>query len=253
MANKGPTIYNDGEPLFEPTPGEWTELDISSMIQIPLFIKICFWCPLLVFKCCLPKPKVRGIPVGSAPLSKYEKEQLCQRLAGNWKIQPLQGLPSGSVEYTDAMIRNDSIIMTGGMHNAMHDGQSYGVANTAQEQKIIPFRAPNGTLFVDNIGSILVRESIDGGEIEIDNAMGMKVLFQREWKRAGYPAPSGESGPVQATLSDSPFSQRMEGRIDDINITPTTDKIRELKKLADEGVLTDSEFQEAKNRVLMQL
>ena len=68
---------------------------------------------------------------------------------------------------------------------------------------------------------------------------------------AGYPAPSGESGPVQAT--DSPFYQRMEGRTDDINITPNADKIRQLKKLADEGVLTDSEYQAAKNRILMQL
>jgi len=178
MANKGPTVFNNGEPLFEPSLGEWPELySFKKMFsELPLLIRIClWWYPFYCITIChMQYEKVRGIPVGSVSLSQYEKDQLCQRLAGHWKIQPLQGLPFRTVQYTDAMIRDDSIILTGGMHNS-----PYGAFIDTQEQKIIPFRAPNGTLFVDNIGSILVRDSIDGGEIEMHSAKGIKLLLQR--------------------------------------------------------------------------
>jgi hypothetical protein len=206
--------FNNGEPLWQGPKGEWVELpDFRKMLVFP------FCC----LAACITFPKVRGIPDGSQPLPESEKDALCTKLKGNWKLQPLQAANGGnSIQYTDVFVRDDVMILSGGMHNRTqyvgghdthHGTIQTAVSNPTIEQKIIPFRAPDGTLFVDNIGSILVRQSDDGGEVEFDNALGLKTLWQREWKRNG-------GQPLSVVASpEAPSLETMMGRDDGIEIS----------------------------------
>jgi hypothetical protein len=91
------------------------------------------------------------------------------------------------------------MFISGGMHNQTqsvggHGDNNYSsqvttaVVNKPQEQKIIPFRGTDGTLYIDNIGSFIVRE--EEGEMELNNGLGAKMLLQRGWKRSGLPNPN---------------------------------------------------------------
>lgn len=127
--------------------------------------------------------------------------------------------------YTGMFVRGDTMVITGGTHNNRqyvgdHRSITTARAKTLQEQKIIPFRSPDGKLFVDNIGSFLVRE--DDGEIEFDNALGLKLLLQQEWKRNGQSAPAAGGsvpGPMPSAVAvpisvygSAPYAQQMESR-----------------------------------------
>merc|ERR1712048_231988 len=146
--------------------------------------------------------KVRGIPVGSVPLTPSEKQELLDKVQGHWKLQPLQGMGTNTIKHTNAFVRNDTIILSGGEVTVSQGYQPQGYQHhrttkkTTTEQKIIPFRSPDGTIFVDNIGTILVRISEDNGELEFDNALGIKFLWQRGWKQNGLAPPTNTSTPL---------------------------------------------------------
>eukprot|EP00584_Thalassiosira_punctigera_P003050 CAMPEP_0172537350 /NCGR_PEP_ID=MMETSP1067-20121228/8967_1 /TAXON_ID=265564 ORGANISM="Thalassiosira punctigera, Strain Tpunct2005C2" /NCGR_SAMPLE_ID=MMETSP1067 /ASSEMBLY_ACC=CAM_ASM_000444 /LENGTH=253 /DNA_ID=CAMNT_0013322637 /DNA_START=456 /DNA_END=1217 /DNA_ORIENTATION=- len=206
---------------------------------------------------------VRGLPQGVKPLPSYERDELLRRLAGNWKIQLLPGNTSTMrmISYEDIFISGDEMVMSGGTHNASSGTGEHrhraARANEPQESRIVPFRGRDGTLYLDQLGSKVVRESPDGGEIELDNAMGFKMLWQREWKRQGHvppvPAPSapllGNSDEFVTTAYPvSTATSIPSGGDRDI-----AKEIMQLKQLHDQGVLSDQEFSEGKARLLSQL
>mmetsp|Transcript_2244 Transcript_2244/g.5053 ORF Transcript_2244/g.5053 Transcript_2244/m.5053 type:complete len:298 (+) Transcript_2244:29-922(+) len=187
-------------------------------------------------------PKIRGLQQGSIALDPVEKANLIARLEGNWKIQPLQAAPNETraqknVAFTDVLVRGDKIILSGGLHNG---GWTTSVTNQTEEQTIRPYRAPDGTIYIDNFGSILISESSDGGEVELDNAMGMKFLWQRGWKQMAGGAPTGAAAVVTATpVTAMPTST-----------TGVATEISALKRLMDQGILTKDEFEKGKAKVL---
>mmetsp|Transcript_2239 Transcript_2239/g.5029 ORF Transcript_2239/g.5029 Transcript_2239/m.5029 type:complete len:283 (+) Transcript_2239:29-877(+) len=186
-------------------------------------------------------PKIRGLQQGSIALDPVEKANLIARLEGNWKIQPLQVLKDTrtkkNVEFTDVLVRGDKIILSGGVHNG---GWTTSVTNQTEEQTIRPYRAPDGTIYIDNFGSILISESSDGGEVELDNALGIKFLWQRGWKQMAGGAPTGAAAVVTATpVTAMPTST-----------TGVATEISALKRLMDQGILTKDEYEKGKANVL---
>lgn len=169
-------------------------------------------------------------------------------------------------------IRGDSMFISGGMHNQTqsvgghndnHSTVTTAVVNKAQEQKIIPFRGTDGTLFVDNIGSFIVRKEGDvigyegeDGEMEFNNGLGAKLFLQRGWKRSGLPNPNnaapivaGVVAPVGAAMQRENFSGNKVVPADESPI----EKIAGLKKLLDMGALTQEEFDQKKGALLAQM
>ena len=162
---------------------------------------------------------LRGIPTGSVALSADEKIELCAKLKGHWKIQaphkdfigrlkgdwdpksPNKGKAMTLVRtYTDVEVKGDVITISGGMVTAMDETDG---ANLTQSQKIIPFRGSDGTIYIDNIGSLISRE--EEGEIEINNSFGVISLWQRGWKRDGGAPP--QSAKMQRGSEPVPLDQ----------------------------------------------
>eukprot|EP00526_Cylindrotheca_closterium_P017790 CAMPEP_0113642276 /NCGR_PEP_ID=MMETSP0017_2-20120614/22207_1 /TAXON_ID=2856 /ORGANISM="Cylindrotheca closterium" /LENGTH=304 /DNA_ID=CAMNT_0000553687 /DNA_START=24 /DNA_END=934 /DNA_ORIENTATION=+ /assembly_acc=CAM_ASM_000147 len=198
-------------------------------------------------------PKIRGLQQGSIALDPVEKANLIARLEGNWKIQPLQAAPNETrgqknVAFTDVLVRGDKMILSGGFHNKdqttavknqtervgkkrkkrRRPTETTAVKNQTEEQTIRPYRAPDGTIYFDNFGSIIISESSDGGEVELDNAMGFKFLWQRGWKQIAGGAPTGAAAVVTTTpVTAMPTST-----------TGVATEISALKRLMDQGILT---------------
>lgn len=195
-------VMNEGKPLWSEN-GQWVKMPVPEAFKQ-------FCCGLCVPCIAGQLPFLRGIPTGSTPLPQAEKDALCARMAGHWKIQQLgcdsaapkkniAAMSANSMVYTDMQIRGDSMFISGGMHNQTQSVGGGGtddyssqvttaVVNKPQEQKIIPFRGPNGELYIDNIGSFIVGE--EDGEMELNNGLGAKMLLQRGWKRSGLPNPN---------------------------------------------------------------
>ena len=213
-----------------------------------------------VFWCCVKRhiPRVRGLPRGVVPLPSNEKEALLDRLAGHWKIQPLPGGISTVpvVAHENVFINGDAMVLSGGMHNACAGAGSRGHpaarANETQESRLVPFRDKRGALYLDQIGSRVAQESADGGELELETALGVRLLLQREWKRQGHvppvpPAPlddGDECIPIAHAVETS--GAPSDGKRDIGN------EILQLKHLYDEGALSEKEFSETKTALLKQ-
>ncbi|CAE7878351.1 Pka-R1, partial [Symbiodinium microadriaticum] len=155
--------------------------------------------------CCIPLPKIRGIPKGSWPLPFEEARDLLKQLEGNWKITPLD-TKGMNVTYEEVMVRDDYYIMSGGMHNTTvhhhghngHPGRSHrvAVANRTYKEHFHFFRGPNEEIYLDYIGSMLTKMDIAGGEVEMNNGLGISMLWQRGWKKDGLPPPQQQMGGV---------------------------------------------------------
>jgi len=218
-------------------------------------------------------PNVRGIPNGSVKLSAVEEAQILQGLEGNWKITPLQSGGRYNVNYTDALVKDKTIIISGGMHNRSsgsgnrrHRG---AVANQTQVQPLNFLKGPGGEIYIDNIGSRIERLDIARGEVELDNGIGLKLLLQRGWKQQGLQNPIGQSQmlvasavPVTTPMAVVPVIEMARaGNVTAVAVAePVTtvqvfapsllQQITDLKKMKDEGVLTEEEFSAAKAKLL---
>lgn len=114
--------------------------------------------------------------------------------------------------------------------------------NDGQEKKLILFRAPNGTLYLDNIGSYLLAEE-PGERIEIQTAMGWKMVLFRE----------PGSQPVQSSAraaAQSSSNMDRGGVGHGIGNDDIPSKIAGLKKLKDSGAITESEYEKKKRDLL---
>ena len=127
-----------------------------------------------------------GLPEGCKPLSPDEIQPILDRWQGEWQVQPLppmaiKGFNSKFyVQYTTAHIDGDNVILSGGFHDEKRVSKSQGkiggfdgfggtsvnlstttnvqVQNEGQINKLIFFRAPDGKLYVDNVGSYIESE-----------------------------------------------------------------------------------------------
>lgn len=155
--------------------------------------------------CCCPcmmlcVPKIRGILKGSQPLPADEQKALLEQMAGNWKIQPLDG-GKGTFQYEDAMVRDNYYVLTGGQRNRGHGKDRHAVANAPMKEQFHFYRGPNGELYIDNIGSMITKLDFANGEIEMNNGIGFVLLWQRGWKRDGLPPPQQQQMAAPAAVA----------------------------------------------------
>jgi hypothetical protein len=200
-------------------------------------------------------PYVPGIPSGSVELTSHEKNEILLRWAGNWSIVPI---PTNSIKdarnapffvaYESAHINNDTITLSGGTHGetmkstTKADDDWFGfdtwttktknvpVRNEPKESKILLYRGPNGTLYIDNIGSYILAEEPQA-RIEIQWAMGWKTILFRD--------------AVLDVGGRTVRNQKMDRGDEDV-----PSKMVSLKELRDSGVITESEFSQKKRELL---
>ncbi|GFH55037.1 hypothetical protein CTEN210_11513 [Chaetoceros tenuissimus] len=178
----GVKVYNNGEPVYAGPNGEQVlppELDV---------ITSC------IFRCCYGNDmmKMRGLPRDAVKLSGQEEKEVLDRLQDDWKIQPRHAGPN-NVACPNVHVEGDIYTVSGGMANPYrHDHGTATFVIPPQAQKLILFCAfsAGDALFIDNIGSKLVREAPDNSEIVLENAYCMEVKWVRPWKMDGKSGPS---------------------------------------------------------------
>eukprot|EP00929_Paragymnodinium_shiwhaense_P076772 TRINITY_DN39520_c0_g1_i1.p1 TRINITY_DN39520_c0_g1~~TRINITY_DN39520_c0_g1_i1.p1 ORF type:complete len:253 (+),score=52.14 TRINITY_DN39520_c0_g1_i1:115-873(+) len=194
-------------------------------------------------------PFVRGIPFGSIECNDDDEEvvKMLNDLAGNWKIVPLEQGGARTVQFTDVLVRDKQYILTGGMRNTTqhvgdHRKVRTAVANQTQVNNFHFFRAPNGQLYLDYIGSKISKLDAEGGEVELENGIsrqqgasaGMKLLWQRGWKADGHPAPSAAPGQqVMGAETQNPV-----------------DRLTMLQELKEKGLISDEDYDKKKQEIL---
>ena len=103
------------------------------------------------------------------------------------------------------MVRDGYYIMSGGMHNRRvqhrdHNGQyrshHVAVADATMKEQFHFYKGPNQEIHLDYIRSMLTKLDVAGGEVELNNGMGISMLWQRGWKRDGLPPPQQQMGGV---------------------------------------------------------
>lgn len=255
------------EPMFTDTP-----FSEKHPMPPPFNNPICYVLP----PCCcntwlmyFAMPNVRGIPNGSVKLSAVEEAQILQGLEGNWKITPLQSGGRYNVNYTDALVKDKTIIISGGVHNrSFRSGKNRHTGAVANQTQVLPLnflKGPGGEIYIDNIGSKIGRLDIARGEVELDNGIGLKLLLQRGWKHQGLQNPVGQSVasavPVTTPMAVVPETEMARaGKVTAAVAAPVMtaqvfapsllQQITDLKKMRDEGVLTEEEFSAAKAQLL---
>ena len=184
----GVVVYNDGKPA----PPGWG----------------------VTYCCCIPIFKVSGIPEGTPRVPKDEGKAILARWQGRYKIVSLSsppGLKGDTVSFTDAHISGDILEVSGGTRMIHTQHGTIHVPNQPQKQRVSLWRGADDVLYIDNLGSKLVRESPN--EIEIMNAMGFGLM----WRRTTPPAPmqmerGEESAPTKwAGRPTSPAGQGVAG------------------------------------------
>ena len=182
----GMQIYNDGEPA---PPG---------------------WGPTFN---CIKLFTVTGIPEGTPKVPKDEEKAILARWQGRYKIVSLSsppGITGNVVSFTDAHIQGDILEISGGTRMIHTQHGIMNMPNQPQKQRVSLWRGADDVLYIDNIGSKLVRESPT--QLEIKNALG----FGLRWDRVA-PAPmqmerGEESAPTKwASRPTSPGGQGVAG------------------------------------------
>ena len=218
---------------------------------------------------CIPcGPKFLGIPDGAERLSPSEEQDILARWQGHFKLQQIAG-PSAQIAFTDVYIDGNIMAFSGGMHNSTQyvDGSTIktAVANSPQQQRILLWRGSDGTLYLDNTGSML--ESETPLEIKIKNSLGYRLAFIRQTPMTS--AGMGIAAPVAVAQVANPAMTAMPGTVAfatpgqvvaEATAIPVPEEIErapnvaeDLKKLADlkaAGALTEEEFDAAKAKLL---
>lgn len=150
-------------------------------------------------------PHCTGVPAGCKPISAEEKKEILSRWEGKWEIQPLPPMAVKGynkkfyIQYTTAHLDEENVYLSGGTHietqvsktkgsvstGVFTSAQVHGttktqveVGNEGQSNKIIFLRAPDGRLFIDNIGSYLVSE--EPTKLKFQTAAGWPMTLRRD-------------------------------------------------------------------------
>ena len=163
---------------------------------------------------CMKLFTVTGIPEGTPKVPKDEEKAILARWQGRYKIVSLSsppGITGNVVSFTDAHIQGDILEISGGTRMIHTPHGIINMPNQPQKQRLSLWRGADGVLYIDNIGSKLVRESPN--EIEIKNALGFGLM----WRRTTPPAPmqmerGEEAAPTKwAGRPTSPAGQGVAG------------------------------------------
>eukprot|EP00438_Fugacium_kawagutii_P034916 Skav206377 [mRNA] locus=scaffold834:275412:280399:+ [translate_table: standard] len=143
----------------------------------------------LFYLCCMASkmPNVRGIPNGSTPMPEEEARNLMKKLEGNWHIQVLESMGKSQFQYEEVMVRDNYYVMRDAKQNGQNSQSPrkppFSSGENVQEgsacrniQDAVNLRACE--IYLDFIGSQLVKMDFDGGEVELNNgclnASGLK-------------------------------------------------------------------------------
>ena len=218
----GVQVYNDGDPL---PPGT----KATCCVCIPLFT-------------------YSGIPEGTTRVPEDEEKEILKRWYGHWKLIDLGSAGPGvgnRLAFTDGYIDGNILALSGGMHNTTQHVGSIGdshyrqsittaVANAPQKQRLSLWRGTDGTLYIDNTGSRVVSETPT--ELKIKNSIGFDMAYVRE---GGGAPPAG----VVVQGMAAPIAPVME-RGD------PAERLLEAKKLLDQGLISQSDFDAKKKEIM---
>lgn len=193
------SYFNNGKPQVA-LPNKQMQPVVVSDRDKPLCWD-CLWKPLVI--CCGFIPYVTGVPEDCKPLPQDEVEAIQNRWDGEWKIQPLPPMAVTGrnakfyIQHTTAHIDGDSIIVSGGFHYENQTSRTSGsvggpfnstpmsattstmvqAQNEGTFSKLIFSRSPEGTLYIDNVGSYVISE--ETGKIKIMTAFGYPMTIYR--------------------------------------------------------------------------
>ena len=232
----GVQVYNDGNPI---PPG--TEASLNS----------CLCCSATLFK-------YSGIPEGTTRVPEAEEKEILQRWYGHWRLQDLGSAGPGvgnRLAFTDGYIDGNILALSGGMHNTTQHVGSIGdshyrqsittaVANAPQKQRLSLWRGTDGTLYIDNTGTRLVSETPT--ELMIKNSLGFDMKFLRfDMERHVFVREGAGASPAGVVVQGmaAPIAPVME-RGD------PAERLIEAKKLLDQGLISQSDFDAKKKEIL---
>jgi len=136
---------------------------MSAMFIIPILF--------IVFIVVCLRLQCRGLPKDAVPVPPQERDEILRDLAGQWDIIPTsaQTITVGlrQVAYSKAFVSGDRVTLSGGPRGRV------------QSQRIYLSRTPDGTLYLDNLGSLVSKWDKAANEIHINNAMNMQLIWRR--------------------------------------------------------------------------
>ena len=197
---------------------------------------------------CIPLFTYSGIPEGTTRVPEAEEKEILKRWYGHWKLIDLGSAGPGvgnRLAFTDGYIDGNILALSGGMHNRTQHVGSYNdsshdsyvttaVANAPQKQRMSLWRGADGTLYIDNTGSRVVSETPT--ELKIKNSIGFDMAYVREGAGA---SPAG----VVVQGMAAPIAPVMER--DD-----PTERLAAAKKMLDQGLISQSDFEAKKKEIL---
>ena len=207
---------------------------------------------------CIPLFTYSGIPEGTTRVPEDEEKEILKRWYGHWKLIDLGSAGPGvgnRLAFTDGYIDGNILALSGGMHNTTQHVGSIGdshyrqsittaVANAPQKQRLSLWRGTDGTLYIDNTGTRIVSETPT--ELKIKNsssggsASTWPIGFDMAFVREGGGAPL--AGVVVQGMA-APIAPVMER--DD-----PAERLAAAKKMLDQGLISQSDFEAKKKEIL---
>ena len=216
----GVQVYNDGDPL---PPGT----KATCCVCIPLFT-------------------YSGIPEGTTRVPEDEEKEILKRWYGHWKLVDLGSAGPGvgnRLAFTDGYIDGNILALSGGMHNTTQHIGSYNddtynrsittaVANAPQKQRLSLWRGTDGTLYIDNTGSRVVSETPT--ELKIKNSIGFDMAYVRQGAPPAGVVVQGMAAPIAPVMERDDPAERLAA----------------AKKMLDQGLISQSDFEAKKKEIL---
>ena len=241
----GVQVYNDGNPI---PPG--TEASLNS----------CLCCSATLFK-------YSGIPEGTTRVPEAEEKEILQRWYGHWKLYTPSTCRSAGpfsrarLAFTDGDIDGNILALSGNILGERAQLQGYSIdvlklecghdkATAAayyrqtQKQRLSLWRGTDGTLYIDNTGTRLVSETPT--ELMIKNSIGFDMAFHRfDMERHVFVREGAGASPAGVVVQGmaAPIAPVME-RGD------PAERLIEAKKLLDQGLISQSDFEAKKKEIL---
>ena len=106
------------------------------------------------------------------------------------------------------------------------------VANAPQKQRLSLWRGTDGTLYIDNTGSRVVSETPT--ELKIKNSIGFDMAYVREGAPPAGVVVQGMAAPI------APVMERGD----------PAERLIEAKKLLDQGLISQSDFDAKKKEIM---
>ena len=222
----GVQVYNDGNPI---PPG--TQASITCCL--------CCHCPDAALT-------YSGIPEGTTRVPEAEEKEILKRWYGHWKLIDLGSAGPGvgnRLAFTDGYIDGNILALSGGMHNTTQHVGSIGdshyrqsitiaVANAPQKQRLSLWRGTDGTLYIDNTGSRVVSETPT--ELKIKNSIGFDMAYVRQGAPPAGVVVQGMAAPIAPVMERDDPAERLAA----------------AKKMLDQGLISQSDFEAKKKEIL---